>query len=201
MAKSAFFISIAEEGERSEIELRTMNSDLAKSKEDEFMSFLRANSAKLRMNIPTPGAIRETIEFLAGSVPNWSEETSPEEFAKILVKRYPELRFEWAEADGEPNAENASDEPATEKQIAYLKVLGAPIPQILGIREASDLIEEWKNKVSAAQKRRLDFYRLEYDPGITREQANALIDRYKEQHPESEAAYQEWKAQNPQSPD
>lgn len=139
------------------------------------------------MNEPTLGAIRETLKSIDDA------EASPEEFAKLLVKRYPELRFEWSDA---PEASENLDEPATEKQIAYLKVLGAPIPAILSIREASDLIEKWKNRVSDAQKRRLDFYGLKYDANITREQANMLIDRYKAANPESESAYQEWKAKN-----
>ena len=181
---------------RCEAEPLLMMSEVNETRETELISFLRANSARLRMNVPTPGAVRETIESLAGADPNWVDKTSPEEFAKILVRRYPELRFEWTGADGMESAESVGDEPATEKQIAYLKVLGAPVPKILGIREASDLIEEWKNKVSDAQKRRLDFYGLAYDPNITREQANALIDRYKAAHPESEEAYQKWKTAN-----
>jgi len=88
------------------------------------------------------------------------------------------------------------DEPATEKQIAYLKVLGVPIPNYLGLRQASDLIDQWKDRASDRQKRRLDFYKLEYAPEITREQANELIDRYKDLHPESEEAYQKWKTVN-----
>lgn len=161
------------------------------SREEELMDFFRANSAQLRMNVPTLGAIRETLESIGGK--DLDAEASPEEFAKLLVKRYPELRFEWSDA---PETAGNLDEPATEKQVAYLKVLGAPVPAILSIREASDLIENWKNRVSDAQKRRLDFYGLKYDTNVTREQANMLIDRYKAANPESEGAYQEWKAKN-----
>jgi hypothetical protein len=64
------------------------------------------------------------------------------------------------------------------------------------MRAASDLIDKHKNRVSDGQKRRLDFYKVKYDPNITREQATALIDVYKAEHPESEAAYQEWKTRN-----
>jgi hypothetical protein len=163
------------------------------NKESELIDFIRANSSQLRMNMPAPGAVRETMEFLAGSNPNWTEDVSSEEFAKLLVRRYPELRFEWTAADENPVN---PDEPATEKQISYLKILGAPVPDILSIREASDLIERWKNRVSDAQKRRLDFYGLKYDANITREQANMLIDRFKEANPESEEAYQAWKIKN-----
>lgn len=162
---------------------------LTAAKENEYMEFLRAEAARLRMNIPAVGAVRDTIDFLFESIPDWNGDTAPEEFAKLMVKRYPELRFEWTSGED-------SDEPATAKQISFLKVLGAPIPNSLGIREASDLIEEWKNRVSDGQKRRLDFYGLAYAADITREQATALIDDYKKTHPESEAAYQEWKAKN-----
>lgn len=165
---------------------------LKEVKAEEFMTFLRSECSSLRMNVPDLGIVRETIDSLSKTVPNWSSETSPDEFAKLLLKRYPELRFEWTDSSAGENAE----EPATEKQLAYLKVLGAPIPNYLGIREAADLIDEWKNRVSDAQKRRLNFYGIKYEPNITREQATALIDSYKEKYPESEAAYQTWKLQN-----
>lgn len=165
------------------------------AKEAELMAFLEAEASRFRMNIPPQAAVRETIDSLAESDPNWHAETSPAEFARILKQRYPELRFEWTDADA-PSAEAGADEPATEKQIAYLKVLEVPIPDYLGIREASDLIDKWKSRMSEGQKRRLDFYGLKYAPNITREQATNLIDVYKAEHPESEAAYQAWKTQN-----
>jgi hypothetical protein len=164
------------------------------AKENELIEFLRANSSALRMNAPTLGAVKETMAALAMTDPEMSETISGEEFAKLLVKRYPELRFEWI--GGEQAEELSPDQPATERQISYLKVLGAPIPGILSVREASDLIDKWKNKVSDAQKRRLDFYQLSYDSNITREQANTLIDRYKQANPGSEEAYQKWKIDN-----
>lgn len=169
-----------------------MSSQINSERAQELTNFLRANSARLRMNVPTLGAVQETIDSLAKDDPNRGDQISAEDFAKLLVRRYPELHFEWNE--GEESAENP-DEPATERQIAYLKVLGAPVPTILSVREASDLIDKWKNRMSHAQKRRLDFYGLKYDANITREQANMLIDRYKEANPESEAAYQAWKAE------
>jgi hypothetical protein len=173
-----------------------MNADVKRAKEAEFMTFLEKESARLHMNVPTPAAVRETIDFLVETNPDWEKEISPEEFAKILKKRYPELRFEWTGASAPESAETLYDEPATEKQIAYLKVLEVPIPDYLGIREASDLIDKWKNRMSDGQRRRLNFYKLSYDPNITREQATALIDLYKAKHPESEEAYQEWKLRN-----
>ena len=171
-----------------------MDTEARNAKEAELMAFFETESARLRMNVPTVAAVRDTIDFRSEGEPNWSTEMSPEEFAKILLKRYPELRFEWSGRDDVASAEEVEDEPATEKQIAYLKVLGAPIPGYLGIREASNLIDEWKDRASDAQKRRLNFYKLKYDPNMTREEATALIDSYKSQHPESEAAYQAWKA-------
>ena len=167
-----------------------MDTETTNRKAAELIAFLETESARLHMNPPAPAAVRETIEFLGASHPNWEREVSPAEFARLLKSRYPELRFEWSEgAEGESGA----DEPATEKQIAYLKVLEVPIPDYLGIREASDLIDKYKDRISEGQKRRLTFYKLDFDPRITREQANELIDRYKVEHPESEAAYQEWK--------
>jgi hypothetical protein len=171
-----------------------MDADVKSLKQAEFMTFLEKEAARLRMNVPTPGAVRETIDSLAEENPNWQTETTPEEFARILKKRYPELRFEWSAAEAQGDQSYADDEPATEKQIAYLKVLEVPIPDYLGIRQASDLIDKYKNRISDGQKRRLDFYKMKYDPNITREEATALIDSYKLEHPESEDAYQAWKA-------
>jgi GYF domain 2 len=185
---------VTKAGTDPEVESRLGNFRLKKNKEAEFMIFLRAECFRLRMNVPSLGTVRETIDFLSESIPNWNTETSSEEFAKLLIKRYPELRFEWTDPDDE-NAELES-EAATGKQISYLKALGAPIPPSLGIREASDLIEKWKYRASDAQKRRLNFYRLDYDRDITKEQATQLIDYYKANHPESEDAYQEWKIKN-----
>lgn len=169
-----------------------MDAELKSRKQAEFMGFLEREAARLHMNVPTPGAVLETIDSLAEENPNWGGEMTAEEFAKILKKRYPELRFEWS-AEESGVASYADDEPATEKQIAYLKVLEVPIPDYLGIRQASDLIDKYKNRMSDGQKRRLEFYQVKYDPNITREQATALIDAYKLEHPESEEAYQAWK--------
>jgi hypothetical protein len=180
--------------------VRTMENDWKSAKESELMQFLTEHAPRLHMNIPSPSAVRETIDFLCETNPDWPARLSPEDFAKVLKKQYPELRFEWSPADGATEADYAEDEPATEKQIAYLRVLEAPVPEYLGLREASDLIEKWKNVASAGQKRRLDFYKLEYNPNITREEATALIDRFKKEHPESEQAYQDWKSRAGISP-
>jgi hypothetical protein len=170
-----------------------MDAEARNTKETELLAFLETEAGRFRMNVPPPAAVRETIDFLAENNAAWDTEISAAEFAKILKQRYPELRFEWT-GGAVTGAEEAADEPATEKQLAYLKVLEVPIPDYLGIREASDLIDKWKNRVSDGQKRRLDFYKVKYDPEITREQATAMIDAYKAEHPESEVAYQAWKA-------
>ena len=170
-----------------------MENDWKSVKQTELLEFLEANASRLHMNIPSRSAVRETIDSLCETEPEWPTRLSPEDFAKILTKRYPELRFEWNPGGDATEADYAGEEPATEKQIAYLKVLEAPVPEYLGMREASDLIEKWKNVASAGQKRRLDFYKLKYNSNMTREEATALIDGFKKEHPESEQAYQEWK--------
>ena len=172
-----------------------MENDWKSEKEAELLEFLQANASRLHMNIPSPSAVRETIDFLCESEPDWQAHLSAEDFAKVMKRQYPELRFEWSAEGDATETDNGEDEPATEKQIAYLKVLEAPVPEYLGMREASDLIEKWKNVASSGQKRRLDFYKIKYDPNITREEATALIDQFKKEHPESEQAYQDWKAQ------
>ena len=48
-----------------------------------------------------------------------------------------------------------SNGPATDKQIAYLKKLGVPIPENVTRQQASDLIDQaqqWKNDVKQALK-------------------------------------------------
>src|SRR3954469_22048743 len=172
-----------------------MENDWKSSKEAELLDFLRGNAPRLQMNIPSPSAVRETMDFLSEAEPGWQERLSAEDFAKVLKKQYPELRFEWSAGEDGTEAATGENEAATEKQIAYLRVLEAPVPEYLGMREASDLIEKWKNVASSGQKRRLDFYKLEYHSNITREEATALIDRFKKEHPESEQAYQDWKSQ------
>jgi hypothetical protein len=170
-----------------------MDSDWKSGKETEWLEFLDKNASRLHMNVPSLSAVRETIDFLCETEPDSAAHVSAEDFAKLLKKRYPELRFEWNSDEETTDAEYTGDEPATEKQIAYLKVLEAPVPEYLGMREASDLIEKWKNVASAGQKRRLDFYKLKYYSNITREEATALIDGFKKEDPESEQAYQAWK--------
>ena len=172
---------------------------LKKIKEKEYLEYLRKNSFRLRIMIPTLGQIRETIDFLHDNIPNWDTETSAEEFSTLILARYPDLKNEWdslsAEID-DNTAEEWDSDPATERQLDFLRDLGATVSSEITKAEASELIERLTHKASDAQKRRLNFYRLEFDPDITKEQASTLIDCYRERHPESEDAYQEWKIQN-----
>jgi hypothetical protein len=168
-----------------------MDDASRQAKADELQAFLEENAERLRMNLPSPSAVREAVDFLLENEEKWPNDMSPGKFARVMVQRYPELRFEWT---GNIESEAGLDEPATDKQIAYLKVLEVPIEDYLSVREASDLIDQYRNRVSEGQKRRLSFYELGYSPDITREEATDLIDRYKSEHPESEAAYQAWKA-------
>jgi hypothetical protein len=168
-----------------------MDDASRQAKADEFRAFLEENAERLRMNVPSASAVREAVDFLLENEEEWPNDMSAKKFARVMVQRYPELRFEWT---GNVEGEAGQDEPATDKQIAYLKVLEVPIEDYLSVREASDLIDQYRNRVSEGQKRRLSFYGLSYAPDITREEATELIDRYKSEHPESEAAYQAWKA-------
>jgi hypothetical protein len=168
-----------------------MNDASRQAKADELLAFLEESAGRLRMNVPASSAVRETVDSLLEKEESWPNDMSAEKFARVMVRRYPELRFEWT---GNTEGEAGPDEAATDKQIAYLRVLEAPIERYLSVREASDLIDRYRNRVSEGQKRRLKFYGLSYAPEITREDATELIDRYKSEHPESEAAYQAWKA-------
>ena len=168
-----------------------MDDATRQAKADELQAFLEENALRLRINRPSPSAVREAVDSVLEDGGDWPNEMSADKFARVMVQRYPELRFEWT---GYAETEAAPDEPATDKQIAYLKVLEVPVTGYLTVREASGLIDQYKNKMSEGQKRRLKFYGLSYPPDITREEATDLIDRYKSEHPESEAAYQAWKA-------
>ncbi len=168
-----------------------MDDASRQAKAEEFRAFLEENAEKLRMNLPSSSAVREAVDFLLENEETWPNDMSAEKFARVMVQRYPELRFEWT---GNAESEAGLDEPATDRQIAYLKVLEVPIEDYLSVREASDLIDQYKDRVSEGQKRRLNFYGLSYSAETTRDEATELIDRYKSEHPESEAAYQAWKA-------
>lgn len=167
---------------------------LKRTKEKEFLDFLQKNSFKLAIMVPTMAQLRETIDFLHDSIPAWATETSPEEFAKLILARYPDLKGTWesSTAEVEDNSD-WGDEPATDRQLAYLGDLGAQFSTDISKAEASELIDRLCHQATDAQKRRLNFYRLDFDPHITKEQASTLIDCYRTRHPESEDAYQEWK--------
>jgi hypothetical protein len=170
---------------------------LKRTKEKEFLEFLQKNSFKLGMMVPTMAQLRETIDFLHDSIRAWATETSPEEFAKLILTRYPVLKGTWAPSSAE--IEDISDwghESATDRQLAYLEDLGAQFSTGISKAEASEVIDRLCHQATDAQKRRLNFYRLDFDPHITKEQASTLIDCYRTRHPESEDAYQEWKIAN-----
>jgi len=166
-----------------------MDEATRQAKAEELAAFLETNADRLRINMPSRSKDIDVTDTMSSEDPEWPNEVSPDKFARILVQRYPELRFEWS--GGEEESEQ--DAPATDKQVAYLKVLEVPISGYLTMREASDLIDKYKDRISEGQKRRLDFYGLKYPPDITREQATSLIDVYKSEHPESEEAYKAWK--------
>jgi hypothetical protein len=172
---------------------------LKKIKEKEFLEFLQKNSFKLRMTIPNVGQVRETIDFLHDNIPSWETETSAEEFATLILARYPDLKNNWdslsAEID-DTTSNEWGDDSATERQLDYLRDLGATVSPDISKAEASELIDRLCHQATDAQKRRLNFYRLDFDPHITKEQASTLIDCYRTRHPESEDAYQEWKIQH-----
>jgi hypothetical protein len=171
---------------------------LKRSKEREFSDFLQKNFFRLGMTPPTMAQLRETIDFLHDSIPNWASETSPKEFAILILTRYPNLKTQWypTPTTGAEDFPNWGDEPATERQLNYLRDLGAHSSPDISKAEASEIIERIKNQASDAQKRRLIFYGLNFDPHITKEEAASLIDCYRERYPESEDAYQEWKIRN-----
>jgi hypothetical protein len=89
--------------------------------------------------------------------------------------------------------EDASDwhnDPATDRQINYLRSIGVPIEAGLTKGRACQLIG---GEPTEGQLRRLKFYRITSSPYLTKEEASELIDSYKTQHPESEEQYQAWK--------
>src|SRR3954466_5529893 len=122
-----------------------MDDASRQAKASELQAFLEGNGERLRMNVPSPSAVREAVDFLLEKEGNWPNDMSGEKFARVMVQRYPELRFEWT---GNVEGEAGLDEPATDKQIAYLKVLEVPVEDYLSVREASDLIDQYRNRVS-----------------------------------------------------
>ncbi|HYR22458.1 MAG TPA: GYF domain-containing protein [Chthoniobacterales bacterium] len=169
---------------------------LKKTKEKEFWEFILKNNFKLGMEVPSHEQLRETIDFLHDSIPGWAAATSPKQFAKIILTRYPNLKGTWESHPGTDEIPDFGDEQATERQLAYLKDLGARFQPDISKSQASELIDRCRNRASDAQKRRLSFYGLDFDPDITKEEASTLIDSYRTRHPESEDAYQEWKIRN-----
>ena len=91
------------------------------------------------------------------------------------------------------DAEDASDwqnDPATDRQISYLRSNGVSIEAGLTKGRVSQLIE---GEPTEGQLRRLKFYGIKLTRYLTKKDASELIDSYKAQHPESEEQYQAWK--------
>lgn len=89
--------------------------------------------------------------------------------------------------------EDASDwhnDPATERQISYLRSIGVCIDDGLTKGRACQLIG---GEPTEGQLRRLEFYRITPSPYLTKEEASESIEGYMMQHPESEEEYQAWK--------
>ena len=83
-------------------------------------------------------------------------------------------------------------DPASAKQVDYLRDLGIPVPPSLTKGEAACLLGA--RSVSEPQLQRLGFYGCPSIPGITAEEGVQLIDDYQAKFPESEKDYQQWKA-------
>jgi len=92
----------------------------------------------------------------------------------------------------------ANLEPATKKQVKFLRSLGVKFDPDISKFDAIDLIDKALNAATDPQKRRLNFYGIAISDDLTKDAASLLIDRYKREHPESEDKYQKWKASLPE---
>jgi hypothetical protein len=88
------------------------------------------------------------------------------------------------------DASDWHNDPATERQISYLRSIGIHIEDGLTKGRACQLIG---GEATEGQLRRLKFYSIPPSPYLTKEEASELIDGYLAQHPESEEQYQAWK--------
>lgn len=89
--------------------------------------------------------------------------------------------------------EDASDwhnDPATDRQISYLRSISVSVEAGLTKGRASQLID---GEPTEGQLRRLNFYGIKLTRYLTKTEASELIDSYVTQHPESEEQYQAWK--------
>lgn len=136
-----------------------------------------------RMYHPQPEVVDQVAAGLQAVNPFTWAMIAPDDFYEHVARLHPELRS-WAH------------EPATEKQKSYLRDMSIPFPGDLLAGEASNLIGEGvreKSAVTEGQQRRLRFYGVN-STGFDKFEAMHAIDDYKAAHPESEAAYQRWKA-------
>jgi hypothetical protein len=112
----------------------------------------------------------------------------------ILQILRPHLRNEiesWASnQESHGRTPSASPDDATQKQIAYLRSIGHVIPDRMSKNEVQRL---FSGPPTEGQMRRLTFYGTVLPAGASKDDASMAIDSYVKAHPESEAAYQNWK--------
>jgi len=106
-----------------------------------------------------------------------------------LSCQFPE-RVDQAVAAQVGDASDWHNDPATNRQINYLRSIGVSIEDGPTKGRACQLIGR---EATEGQLRRLRFYGVTPSPYLTKEEASELIDGYKTQHPESEEQYQTWK--------
>lgn len=119
----------------------------------------------------------------------------------IMETLRPHLKIEtesWA-ADEERlgRVPRASPNHASEKQVAYLRSIGHRVTDDLTKAQAQLL---FSGPPTEGQMRRIRFYGLTLAADASKDEASAAIDRYVRDHPESEAAYQNWKSSVPAEP-
>jgi hypothetical protein len=108
---------------------------------------------------------------------------------RSLSHQFPD-RVDSAVAMQVTDASDWHNDPATDRQISYLRSIDVRIEVGLTKGRASQLIG---GEPTEGQVRRLKFYRITPSPYLTKEEASELIDGYVAQHPESEEQYQAWK--------
>jgi hypothetical protein len=108
---------------------------------------------------------------------------------KCLSWQFPD-RVDPAVAAEVEDASGWLNDPATDRQISYLRSNGVFIEEGLTKGRVSQLID---GEPTEGQLRRLNFYGIKLTRYLSKKDASELIDSYKTQHPESEEQYQAWK--------
>jgi hypothetical protein len=108
---------------------------------------------------------------------------------RSLSWQFPD-RVDAAVAAQVDDASDWHNDPATERQISYLRSIGVSIEDGLTKGRACQLIG---GEPTEGQLRRLKFYGITPSPYLTKEEASEWIDGYEMQHPDSEEQYQTWK--------